>query len=68
MADAKEVEVEVQSIEEQQILLWRLEQFRGLGFEYEAAVALAEAPADIGQARRLIAAGCSVEVASRILL
>ena len=61
-------ELEVQSEEERQILLWRLGQFRELGFEYEAAVLLAEAAADVGQARRLIAAGCPVEVASRILL
>ena len=61
-------EMELESVEERQILLWRLEQFRELGFEYEAAVALAEAPADVGQARRLIAAGCTVDIASRILL
>ena len=61
-------EVEVHSDEDRQILLWRLEQFRELGFDYESSVVLAEAPADVGQARRLIAAGCSVEVASRILL
>ncbi len=61
-------EAPTQTEEEQTILLWRLEQFRALGFEYEAAVALAEAPTDIGQARRLIAAGCSVDIASRILL
>ena len=61
-------DVEVHAEEERQILLWRLEQFRELGFGYEASIALAEATADVGQARRLIAAGCSLDVASRILL
>ena len=63
-----EVEQDVQLTEERQILLWRLVQFSQLGFEYAEAIVLAEARVDLGEARRLVASGCPLDTASRILL
>ena len=64
----EEVEVQASATEERQILLWRVIQFTQLGFDYSDAIVLAEARVDLGDARRLIAAGCPVATASRILL
>ena len=62
------MEVQAAATEERQILLWRVIQFTQLGFDYSDAIVLAEARVDLGEARRLIAAGCPVATASRILL
>ena len=61
-------EVDLRSDEERRILLWRLNQFCGLGFDYATSVVMTDAPVDLAQARRLVAAGCPHEMASRILL
>jgi hypothetical protein len=56
------------SDEDEQILRWRLDQFRRLGFDLVSSALMAHAPVDLGLARRLIAAGCPVETAGGILL
>jgi hypothetical protein len=49
--------------------VWRLEQFTGLGFNPAGAALMADdAQVDLAQARRLIALGCPLETAARILL
>jgi hypothetical protein len=47
---------------------WREEQFRKLGFSRSKAAELAVSFADLGQARRLIASGCALGLALRILV
>jgi hypothetical protein len=61
-------ELDLHAEEERQVSLWRLAQFCELGFDYAHAVVLADAPVDLGEARRLLASGCPAETASRILL
>jgi hypothetical protein len=52
-----------------QTRVWRLDQFTGLGFDSaRAALMAADAQVDLAQARRLIALGCPLETAARILL
>lgn len=46
---------------------WREEQFRELGFSSSKAIELAISLADLGQARQLIASGCALGLALRIL-
>jgi hypothetical protein len=53
--------------EEHTVFLWRHEQFGRLGFGPTDARLLAESPADLGEARRLRRAGCSLDLAFRIL-
>jgi hypothetical protein len=49
--------------------LWRLDQLTGLGFDSKRAARMADdAQVDLAQARRLIALGCPLETAARILL
>jgi hypothetical protein len=49
--------------------VWRLDQFTGLGFDSARAALMADdAQVDLAQARRLIALGCPLETAARILL
>jgi hypothetical protein len=48
--------------------LWRIDQFEGLGFSEAEASDLAESDADLGQARHLLATGCSSTLALEILL
>ena len=58
-----------QSEEEQRTRVWRLDQFVGLGFDLARAAIMADdSRIDLGQARRLVASGCPLETASRILL
>jgi hypothetical protein len=58
-----------QSDEEQRTRIWRRDQFVALGFDFTRATIMAEdARVDLAQARRLIARGCPLETASRILL
>jgi len=47
---------------------WRKSQFLALGFSASDANALTKAPVDLGEVRRLVAAGCPHEVARRIVL
>jgi hypothetical protein len=48
---------------------WRLDQFVALGFDFARAAIMADdSRIDLAQARRLLAAGCPLETASRILL
>jgi hypothetical protein len=54
--------------EDRETLLWRVDQFRQLGFEDDAAWALALSDADLGQARNLGRSGCPTELAYEILV
>ena len=54
--------------EADEVLRWRAEQFRQLGFAETEASDLAASEADLGQARYLVGSGCSPGVAFRILL
>ena len=47
---------------------WRRSQLIALGFTASDASALTKAPVDLGEVRRLVAAGCPHEIARRILL
>jgi len=58
-----------QSAELQRTRVWRLDQFVGLGFDLARAAIMADDPrVELAQARRLVALGCPLETASRILL
>ena len=49
--------------------VWRLDQFTGLGFDSARAALMADdVQFDLDQARRLVALGCPLETAARILL
>jgi len=49
--------------------VWRLDQFIGLGFDVVQASLMADdSRVDLAQARKLLALGCPLETASRILL
>jgi hypothetical protein len=61
-------EEELEEIEESQVARWRFDQFRALGFENDQAFLLALSSADLNSARTLIAEGCSLRLALRILL
>ncbi len=63
-----EDELDVLAEEAQQVLYWRIEQFRALGFGTVQAIMLAYRGADAGRARELIAAGCPRRLAAAILL
>ncbi len=51
-----------------EVLLWRHEQFRQLGFSESDATHLAASRADLGQARYLLGSGCAPMLALQILL
>ena len=53
--------------ENDEVLHWRREQFQQLGLSRGEAVELAGSKADLGQARYLLASGCSIQLALRIL-
>ena len=58
-----------QSEEAQITRVWRHDQLVGLGFDRARAAIMADdARVDLAQARRLVALGCPLETASRILL
>jgi hypothetical protein len=58
-----------QSDEARRTRVWRLDQFVGLGFDLARATIMADdSRIDLAQARRLVASGCPLETASRILL
>jgi len=55
--------------EAQRTRVWRLDQFVALGFDPAQATMMADdARVDLAQARTLVALGCPLETASRILL
>ena len=57
------------SDEEQRTRVWRRDQFVSLGFDLPRAVIMADdTRVDLAQARKLVALGCPLETASRILL
>ena len=56
------------SPEEERVLRWRLDQFLGLGFDLVCGTVLADSPADLSLARRLVGNGCPVETAVQILI
>lgn len=62
------VEADVEATERLQVRRWRFEQFFGLGFTESESATLAEAHVDLSVVRRMMAAGCPPETASRILL
>jgi len=53
---------------EVRVLLWRVDQFRRLGFATDVCWQLACSDADLGTARRLRRARCPLETALEILL
>jgi hypothetical protein len=56
------------AVEPQRVRRWRREQFHELGFTLSEAYLLADTLVDLGDARRLIAAGCPRTTAARILV
>ena len=58
----------LQSNTDHERFLWRIDQFEELGFSEAEASDLAESDADLGQARHLLATGCSSTLALEILL
>ena len=58
----------VQATADREHFLWRIDQFEQLGFSEAEAPQLAESDADLGQARHLLATGCSLTLALQILL
>jgi hypothetical protein len=54
--------------QEADVARWRLEQYEQLGFDGLEAQVLADSEADLNQARSLLKASCSHELAIRILL
>lgn len=56
------------SVESVRVRRWRRNQLYDLGFPLADAQKLAEAPVDLGDARRLIRSGCPHPTAVRILL
>jgi hypothetical protein len=60
-------ELDVRGEEPRAVLLWRALQFSDLGFDRRTAVELADSPADLGQARKLVGTGCTPDLSLRIL-
>jgi hypothetical protein len=65
---ATAVRVVEESGDERDIILWRVDQFRQLGFGDDEVWTLALSQADLGEARNLGRAGCPTELAFRILV
>jgi len=72
MEEAERIEAKTgpdQSEQLRRTRVWRLDQFTGLGFDTARAALMADdARVDLAQARKLIALGCPLETAARILL
>jgi hypothetical protein len=72
MKETEQIKAQVEPDESEQVhqtRIWRLEQLTGLGFDSTRAALMADnAQVDLGTARRLIALGCPLETAARILL
>ena len=60
-------ELDVRGEELRAVLLWRALQFSELGYDRRTAVELADSPADLGQARKLVGTGCRPELSLQIL-
>jgi hypothetical protein len=58
---------EARDDEEGRVARWRAEQFGLLGFEPAQALLLAVSEADLREARALVAAGCTLPLALKIL-
>jgi hypothetical protein len=54
--------------DQRRVLVWRVLQFVELGFNSDVSITLAYAGADLGCARELLAKGCPLRTAARILL
>ena len=65
-AEQHPAEVWVQ--EDERVSRWRFDQFRSLGFGEEDACLLSESEVDLNRARSLIAAGCPLNLAVKILV
>lgn len=63
-----EERIDVEAEERMIVRRWRFEQFIELGFTETDSATLAEAQVDLSLVRRMMAAGCPVEIAFRILL
>jgi hypothetical protein len=61
-------ELEELSAEERKIRDWRYDQLLALGLSQAHAELLADVGTDLGFVRRLVAAGCSPDLAARIAL
>ena len=72
MKETEQIEPQAEPDQSQamhQTRIWRLEQLTGLGFDSRRAALMADnAQVDLATARRLIALGCPLETAARILL
>jgi hypothetical protein len=64
----QDVEADVDAAERLQVRRWRFEQFIQLGFSESVSATLAGAHVDLSLVRRMVAAGCPPETASRIVL
>jgi hypothetical protein len=60
--------IDVEAEERMIVRRWRFEQFIELGFTETDSATLAEAQVDLSLVRRMMAAGCPVEIAFKILL
>lgn len=52
---------------ENEVIAWRLSQLESLGFTPDQAVSLAATRVDLHEVAKLIEAGCTPELAARIL-
>ena len=72
MEEAEQIQPELESETseaERQTRVWRLDQLISLGFDSPCAAQMADdTQVDLAQARRLIALGCPLDTAARILL
>jgi hypothetical protein len=72
MEETEQIQPELEaepSEAERQTRIWRLDQLIRLGFDSPCATQMADdTQVDLAQARRLIALGCPLETAARILL
>jgi hypothetical protein len=68
MSQTSEQAREQMTPEEISVRRWRRSQFVSLGFSLRQARRLTQERVDLGQMRKLIAAGCPPETAQRILL
>ena len=63
-----QAEFDNESVEEHRVRRWRLDQFIAMGFAHALAATMTASPVDLAAARKLVAAGCPLETAARILL
>ena len=72
MDEAERIQAQIEPEQSEQLRrtrVWRRDQLSGLGFDSDRAALMADdARVDLAQARRLIALGCPLETAARILL